>query len=1618
MSIEAVAVIKKGEKLHATASHSPNTHPTSLEQEQLNLNTTPSKPSPSLIESKIPVLDVIQNGLILPELSESWRLVDPASPEGMRFQQLVEGFARQLYTDKEVVAGRNKDLEQHSDLFKHDFDANPVRYALSKLKEPNAWYVKTSNPPLIVLTAGLFASSKPSQLPPVLTEQDLLLIIGHETSHAKLRQRFNHRGISKAEEAFCDGIPMKLLHYMGQDPRAMLTFDERLRGKRTDPVDWHSIIDAHLVGPSRQSLYEGVLTALSISMGGVAQAQKTEVPLQREVIEILRSGNHTSFLDQLLAQNPDYTARSPHQKLDLLFETVRSLDHTIPIRIKDIAKEIQRLGITLDRKADRGAIDRWVECLHDFTKSYDSSQDNATSPEKGVGLLYKVLSDAAGASQKIYPLGASLREIATTMRAIVTANDEQDQSELRMQCSKLVTLYNSEPWAQTKWGISFLRDVAWPNFKLPSLELIIQRDKPKAAPWDFLVDDCHNIDVAYAAVIMGLSPDPRIRQASSGHLSNGDQIPLARLISLGGKASISAISTGPSDRNGNPLVDCDISKRGLITGLSDRSRSESDLTITNSLSSEKLSAIVTKLAHITTSPTQSEGTLKSSQLSPQLSIAALHSILKFKGVSASKILLNIMKAPQVPVNPAVIGALLEHAEFVIITRVALKLEKKGSPLVLEESSLDFLRQLTGLKASNAPLYQTIIEHLTPSIFELYHKPETDKPINHSGGNCSALNLFVREIAPDLSEKSLWKIMSGSGSGDRRFIPPALRSILEERFEYPKTPTMPALAAWLENNPLENNTAFSSGIVNAITHSGIITLCCQDISHLIQAGDKSKTDLILTAKITAFFAPFIGPYFQFLSCEELAHSISAISFKAPEYATLDLACAWRDLRAIGLLEHTYEAEFLSHVIKRCSKEKSNFDTVRAIAETFLNGGRIRNVELRDEVLNIWVSAASKILGRDDNSPEFSTRVEQLLRPLANKIPGIDLDQIGFDLATALNTQRSCSYLIEEICLSGHSALARGLPARGSLAESILHLARRDETARKHLLSYILGKGTNQETRSLAAHFTYLLEGTSLENISFDSDKDDDHIIKDRKLEALASIKLLHTEFWRMPLEGRALVAKELLPTEMRSSVNSSFDFVVEKVLPETMPHYTKTREFLKWYVNALPEYSQHLAMAALLTAGEPGNEKTASAGKILASFAESQGPAEIKFVQVLMDTPGLPDDFRRDLIENARHLKYKTQSPSRAQIFRILDIIEARDQVSFGAIGALRGCGSMNIVLEVADEKKKKVVLCLRRPHCEARAIDGFDTMLRMLAQMPSDDPLVESLRPIIDDAQQRASIEANFFIAQEQYERGGSNYRGYEALIDGVVIPMDAAEVLRSGEDYFTMTEMPGEHFVSLLTREGQTDKVKRIAKVILAREFNAILRGNFDCDRHGGQIAIGERIGHFDFKAMALNSWSDEDHRQLAMVLVTTALSYQTLSNMPSAFVKTTGDLRRSSNDVSQMVTEAQKAILSLGDYFKALEPFSRAELLQLVFSAMKTEVPDNLKTIYADELASVAMPMIQSSGNPFAGMLSRPIVSGFIKSVLDGEPISDMIKGFLPKELLELLPDVDNGIQFIRTA
>jgi hypothetical protein len=132
-----------------------------------------------------------------------------------------------------------------------------------------------------------------------------------------------------------------------------------------------------------------------------------------------------------------------------------------------------------------------------------------------------------------------------------------------------------------------------------------------------------------------------------------------------------------------------------------------------------------------------------------------------------------------------------------------------------------------------------------------------------------------------------------------------------------------------------------------------------------------------------------------------------------------------------------------------------------------------------------------------------------------------------------------------------------------------------------------------------------------------------------VEITNALKLLHTEFWRISLDGRAVLAKELFPLEARSSVERSFDFVVEQVLPSSMPYFKETRDLLKRYIHALPEHAQHLAMAALLTAGEPGENKASSPGAILAKFAESQGPAEIKFVQVLMDAPGLPEDFRRD-----------------------------------------------------------------------------------------------------------------------------------------------------------------------------------------------------------------------------------------------------------------------------------------------------------------------------------------------------------------------------------------------------
>ena len=152
---------------------------------------------------------------------------------------------------------------------------------------------------------------------------------------------------------------------------------------------------------------------------------------------------------------------------------------------------------------------------------------------------------------------------------------------------------------------------------------------------------------------------------------------------------------------------------------------------------------------------------------------------------------------------------------------------------------------------------------------------------------------------------------------------------------------------------------------------------------------------------------------------------------------------------------------------------------------------------------------------------------------------------------------------------------------------------------------------------------------------------------------------------------------------------------------------------------------------------------------------------------------------------------------------------------------------------------------------------------------------------------------------------------------------MIAPRCLVSGKDFFLMELMTGTHFSKL---EGDR---KGPARAIILRELRNICHGRFDADRHGGNVLVeGKVIPHLDFTGMRLDDWKPDDYKQLATVLKEAMLSEKIMSCGIGQF-----ETRRKLKNVSKLVLEAQKAILSLGDYTRLFTSDELKQMLMEVF-------------------------------------------------------------------------------------
>ncbi len=168
------------------------------------------------------IVEQLENGEIPQFLEESWFLVDPESEDGRDFQEKAQSLAEVLY-----ASDPSKEHLPNYELRHHDFQKEPVRFLLSDQEEANAWYVRGSNPPIIVFTKGLFRQfsnethhtvrgKRLDEDGLVGSPHDFAAVLCHEMTHMKLRRLYGEIPNSKIEEGIAYSVPLLIMGEKGK----------------------------------------------------------------------------------------------------------------------------------------------------------------------------------------------------------------------------------------------------------------------------------------------------------------------------------------------------------------------------------------------------------------------------------------------------------------------------------------------------------------------------------------------------------------------------------------------------------------------------------------------------------------------------------------------------------------------------------------------------------------------------------------------------------------------------------------------------------------------------------------------------------------------------------------------------------------------------------------------------------------------------------------------------------------------------------------------------------------------------------------------------------------------------------------------------------------------------------------------------------------------------------------------------------------------------------------------------------------------------------------------------------------------------------------------------------
>lgn len=1625
------------------------------------------------------IIDQLKNGELPTLLSESWRIVDPASEEACAFHREVQSFGECLFRPEP-----SKSHLPNYELTHHDFGAEPVRFLLADQEEPNAWFVNHSKPTIIVFTKGLFHEHKEwleqwrkanpnihDRRPDpgttfVRSPHDFAVVLAHEMTHFKLRKMYGEIPNSKIEEGVAYFLPLLIMREkseeMGLNPERcqdvlkgegifeIIVLNKRDRAGLFSRFDEY--MDVHPTAENTYSIGANTLAYLRKARGDIP-SHVIESPAynsESALINIVESGHHVSYVEAQLAQQPHYKTGSFADRTKIIQSIIENMSEISEVRVSDLVKELRLLQNIVDIKADKKSVDNLADAILHMGLIHTQEAFN----------LYLALSTAAGESMQ--PLGR-LRILDKAIQKFVfcVAEPNTKKQQVIRAARQLNRLIEKEPLAASVQGRSLLQQIHFSHFEFPNQDELYDEDEEEEYEdatsesylddegwdddrdnWDNGEDDdehgasgdeedneeeeeedeaieedepplsrkkifpawhplrelaMEDEEIAKCAAYVGMGYEPFILRSIFSHQKLvlgfcNPQLSVSKMADM-----LPAISLGPRDyQAGSTLANLYFNEGGALIHHSDeRGDLEKDMR---------------------------------REFEDHLSVWADHIFLESKGkvkpIERLRVLQRFVPQSSRLQNKPLCLDVCEHD-----IDLFLELNTKGLGQDSEQAKA-LICHFTELLSANAQQYVPLVRHLFLSDLG-------KEIIMNSIEGFFGMGFLVEKIDEErVDEKDFHKLVESGGvfhpnpymnflirPGSNSFTVGEVKDLLDEflvrsgsftkaaaefdeklaqAYLRPLTKIADQAQCMYTMRPKKWDTLLSALSQEHATEPSFSLMKSLLYCEAILLLKRCKPTLDQAAAFAEIMGSeaIIGTNMQHTMRKILEKEVDDFPERVKKSSDLlHVVKQWKSLSGAGLMFPEQSNLALETLVERIiaigvDSPASAKESVE-LCETLLAGERVQNPQLRKQVVITWAKGLLTLHGIDLDEPGFHDRILEIAERILAKVNRIDRTVMLNALCKRLETQHTLSLEIQRRLHRMSERDKENLPLFGGITDISLQTIRNDPEYRQRMILFLTSPLTEESCNNFLRGGDQLefaqpggkFKLSDRENVENKKSREDEEEDDDDEEEKSGKSKVDETQafrrriakqatrdfymnFWAAPLELRAILIREMLvspDTSIARIDEKTFNFAIKRTFPADAKYGDDARHFIRAYVDALPHFQKHLCLAALMAASEKtGAGEQTRIGQALAFFLESMGPAETKVGQGAQSHPLVPPDIRADL----RRLKFSADEPNRWEVTEWVEHIREDSEQQYNGrnssshihiqhIGDTTGSGSLFVVVNVLMSDGAELVLSLLRPDALNRGHTGFSTLRRTAENLESaKSAATETVRELIQQANGRLDIEVNCRLAHLQYANARDIYHGAKVMLDEKEYRFSSPDVLASGDAYFLMTKIHGEHFIELPEQnENEKNEKKQYAMANLVFELNNKLRGTFDCDRHGGNVKIlrgMQTIGHFDFKAMALNEWSEEGFRQFSTLLVSALNGEKTVLQFFNDLLAQEKLLREklqvSGKQLDPYVMEVQKGLLTDGEYTHLL---GRHELMRVVISALLNGMHPDLQKSLLEEIS-----------------------------------------------------------------